>query len=368
MKKIILFWNGMASQQVSGGDIYVQKIVTNVSQPLEVVLSGSAREVLGDDLSSQTSIHSLDTKLAHNLASLLWLYTTRLVKASLYAFRRRKQYDTSVATSPFMYDIIPAILSGSKKNIVILFHILPKRTSTGIVTRIRFGLASLEQKLSLVLIGRFFDTIFVGNDELKEFMSKKFPKKNIYVAHAGIDTAKIDQSPDVEKDDNLALFVGRLTHQKGIFDLIDTAKFLENKHPELKIVLVGDGPDKVRFSEAVKRRSANSIQMVGFVSEDEKYALLKKAKYFIFPSYEEGWGIALAEALYADCIAVCYEIEHYESLFSDYPYYVPVGDVDGLKRTVSEVYGKSVRSGQKKFISQYDNETVIESVVEKITL
>ena len=36
---------------------------------------------------------------------------------------------------------------------------------------------------------------------------------------------------------------------------------------------------------------------------------MKRSGFFFFPSYEEGWGIALAEALYCGCKAVCFKCE-----------------------------------------------------------
>jgi glycosyltransferase involved in cell wall biosynthesis len=366
MKKILLYWNGMASHQVSGGDIYVKKFIDNINHPVDVVVSGKAYEMLVEDSETAKRATIIDRKVANNLFSLLLLYTVRLVKASYVTLRRRNSYDLVVSTSPFMYDIIPAVMSRADKKVVIMFHILPERKGRGFVTKLRFLLASVEQRISLIVIQKYFDVVLVGNEDLRQLMSDRFPDKEILVAHAGIDTSKIDSSPDVKKVDNLALFVGRLTHQKGVFDLLDVAEYMQSKHSDFRLVVVGDGPDKNRFTEAAKSRSISSIEAVGFVSEEEKYKLMKEAKFFIFPSYEEGWGIALAEALYADCIAVCYEIKHYKSLFSEYPHYVNIGDIDALKYSLEEAYGTEVKDSQKEYISQYDDNVVVEKVIKEI--
>ena len=356
----------MASHQVSGGDIYVKKFIDNIGHQVDVVVSGKAHEMLSADSATASNAVVIDRKIANNLFSLLWLYVVRLIKASYVTLKQRKSYDLSISTSPFMYDIVPTIFSRADKKIVIMFHILPERKGKGFVTKLRFLLASIEQKIALLIIKKYFQVILVGNEDLRELMAARFPDKEVLVAHAGIDTSKIDASPDVEKQSNLALFVGRLTHQKGVFDLLDVVEYMQSKYPDFRLVVVGDGPDKNRFTEAVKSRSIHAIEAVGFVSEAEKYKLMKEAKFFIFPSYEEGWGIALAEALYAECIAVCYEIKHYRSLFADYPKYVSIGDVEALKRSMEEVYDTKVQSTQKEFIAQYDDNVVVQKVVKEI--
>lgn len=366
MKKILLYWNGMASHQVSGGDIYVKKLIDGINQPVDTILSGKAYDMLDEDSLTANKAIVLDSKVADNLFDLLWLYMMRLVKACFITLTNRESYDLVISTSPFMYDIIPAIMARADKRVVIMFHILPERRGRGFTTRLRFLLASMEQRIALVVIRMYFDVVLVGNEDLRQLLAKRFPYKEILVAHAGIDTQKIDISPDTAKKSNTALFVGRLTQQKGVFDLLDVAEYMQSRRSDFKLVVVGDGPDKDRFMEAATSRSITSIKAVGFVSEEEKYKLMKEAKFFIFPSYEEGWGIALAEALYAECITICYEIKHYRSLFADYPHYVDIGDVDALKHSLEEAYNSPIKDGQRQYIAQYDDTRVVESIVKEI--
>jgi len=79
-----------------------------------------------------------------------------------------------------------------------------------------------------------------------------------------------------------------------------------------------------------------NIQLAGFVSEEEKLLLLRNQNTFFFPSYEEGWGIALAEALYCECRCICYELPHYRSIFGDFPIYARLGDADDFTRAFQQ--------------------------------
>jgi glycosyltransferase involved in cell wall biosynthesis len=54
---------------------------------------------------------------------------------------------------------------------------------------------------------------------------------------------------------------------------------------------------------------------------------------FVSPSVEEGWGIAVGEALIAGVPSVVYELPAY-SHFGDLPLLAPLGDIEGFVDTV----------------------------------
>lgn len=93
--------------------------------------------------------------------------------------------------------------------------------------------------------------------------------------------------------------------------------------------------------------------------------LLKKSACFFFPSYEEGWGIALAEALYCECRCVCYELPHYRSVFGDFPVYARLGDPADFVRAFQQ--GGAVSPEQKNSVRQYDDQLVARRLVEHLS-
>jgi glycosyltransferase involved in cell wall biosynthesis len=117
--------------------------------------------------------------------------------------------------------------------------------------------------------------------------------------------------------------------------------------------MVGTGPERDFFVSEMQRLKLTNIQLAGFISEEEKIVLLKKSACFFFPSYEEGWGIALAEALYCECRCLCYQLPHYQSIFDDFPAYVRLGDPEDFIRVFHQC--GSIASGQQQFMRQYDD-------------
>ena len=92
------------------------------------------------------------------------------------------------------------------------------------------------------------------------------------------------------------LGIGRLHHQKGFDCLIDAMAIAVKKRPELRLLVLGKGPEKV----ALEKRIANHgighyVDMPGFV--DNVYPFLKFADLFVLSSRYEGFGNVLAESL-----------------------------------------------------------------------
>lgn len=364
LNKILLIWNGMAASQVSGGDIYTKKIIESSDMEFDVILPSRANNILTGH--NVRDVYITDSKSAGGNAGLLILYLRRTLAGLRYVKKNKSEYSSVIVSTPFIYDLIPAIATKNPNKIVILFHLLPKRKGTNLATRVRFFLAYVEQKLALKLIKKYFTTIMAGNEEVKKELKKRFPDKKIVTAHAGIDTEKIDVVKSQGKDPDLGLFVGRLTVQKGILDLVDVAKAIEKKHPNFKLILLGDGPDRELLEKKISKEGVTCISLKGFVDEPTKYELMKNAKFFLFPSREEGWGIALAEALYCGCLSLCYELPHYRGLFKEYPEYIKLADSKEMGERLVRKYTTNPKSDQQQFIKQYDDKLVVKSVLSQI--
>ena len=59
----------------------------------------------------------------------------------------------------------------------------------------------------------------------------------------------------------------------------------------------------------------NNIDLLGFVESKKGYSLIKNSKCFLFTSHEEGWGIAVAEALACSIPVVAYNLPVFSILF-----------------------------------------------------
>ena len=135
----------------------------------------------------------------------------------------------------------------------------------------------------------------------------------IFVIPHGIDFEKyndIDINEDVlskysiQKD--YILYIGRLESKKNIINLIRAYNKLRGDLPtgqaannDFQLVLVGKAGfefDKIN-SEIKKSVYKKDIKVIGWVSEEDKINLLKKAKLLCLISVFEGFGMSILEAM-----------------------------------------------------------------------
>jgi len=98
--------------------------------------------------------------------------------------------------------------------------------------------------------------------------------------------------------DFVLLFLGRLSREKSIVDLLTEFKKVHSKYPETKLVLVGGGPDGDYFTKKVEHLGlSDSVYFVGMVSPDEVASYYQIADLFVNFSTTETQGLTYIEAL-----------------------------------------------------------------------
>lgn len=126
--------------------------------------------------------------------------------------------------------------------------------------------------------------------EEKLISAKSFYKGKTKTIHNFIDKNKFVRE-NKESDDYIA-FAARLSKEKGVELLAETAKLL----PEYTFMVAGDGPDKNLLENIDK------VKLVGFLSGDKLTSFMANAKAFIVPSiWYENCPLSILEA---ECMGV----------------------------------------------------------------
>ncbi len=136
------------------------------------------------------------------------------------------------------------------------------------------------------------------------------------------------------------LHVGRLNVKTKAHDiLLNAFKKLHSFHPDLKLILVGDGPDKEQIKAMIKNMDlAESVILAGW--QENIFAFMARAKALVLCSRHEGWPNVLVEAMACGCpvIATDCQTGPREILGdNEYGLLVPVDDPEALAHSVEKL-------------------------------
>lgn len=114
-------------------------------------------------------------------------------------------------------------------------------------------------------------------------------------------TSVTSTSSAIPSEINL-LFVGNIIHRKGVHLIVEALKRLRDRYTyltEMKLLLAGNAPDKQYIADLKNAVSGTGIKLVykGWLDHEELEELYLSSDIFLFPSTDENFGIALAEAM-----------------------------------------------------------------------
>ena len=95
------------------------------------------------------------------------------------------------------------------------------------------------------------------------------------------------------------LFFGTIEKRKNVLSVVRAFERIAARHPDANVVLAGRlGFGSAEVAAAVRRSSYSArIRLVGSVSAEARAALFRDATLFVCPSFYEGFGIPLLDAL-----------------------------------------------------------------------
>ena len=121
--------------------------------------------------------------------------------------------------------------------------------------------------------------------------------KDVRVVPNGIDWQGINRVHPSAKQSDI-IYVGRLVEHKNVDLLIKALKIVKSEVPDVKALVVGDGPEAGRLKSLVLELGLEkNVLFLGFLEDyNEALALMKSSRIFATPSTREGFGMAALEA------------------------------------------------------------------------
>lgn len=365
-KNIILllnaFWNN--GRGMSGGDQMMIQIFKRIRKEFGYVCCVTN---LDGKKYIEKDVAGFNYHVSFRFFDKLWLplnYILRTIYASGIVFK--KNIGVIYVGSDFFPDVIPAylykIFHPKTRWIQCIFHIYPnwkKRPGN----KLRNFFAQYCQIFSFQLARRA-DKIININYQIKDGLIRYGLNSDKFVVNTpGINVhyfQNLKIKEDTKKYD--ATFLARLNPSKGIFDLIAIWKVVVEKMPNVKLAIMGGGSEKINLEMRKKITEANlekNIDLLGFLENDQSFLIIKNSSVFLFPSHEEGFGIAIAEAMACGVPVISWDLPVYQEIFENYSIQLQENNIKLFARKVIEILSSKesrnkITSEANNFVKKYD--------------
>ena len=122
----------------------------------------------------------------------------------------------------------------------------------------------------------------------QKLIAQGFPAEKIVAHYHGVDLSQFCPDLSVLREP-IGLFVGRLTEKKGCQYLIQAMAHVQSKLPEVKLVIIGDGPLRQDL-ETLAAKSLVNYQFLGVQSSDIVKKWMNRARFLAAPSITASQG------------------------------------------------------------------------------
>ena len=109
----------------------------------------------------------------------------------------------------------------------------------------------------------------------------------------------VDVKQKFQAQNPIFLFVGQIVPRKGLKTLLEACSILQSKgYINYTLLIVGDGEQQQGLEDYTQSCNLNAqVKWVGKVPYGELGSYFQQADVFVFPTYEDIWGMVLVEAM-----------------------------------------------------------------------
>ena len=319
---------------------------------------------VSDDIAQGAEVIQLG--IARNIAPLSDIRTLRVL---LNIFRTRR-FDIvhSVTPKAGLLAMLAARMAGIKVRI---------HTFTGQVWTTRRGVMQYLLRTLDWVLARCATALLVDSPSQRVFLAdqKIALLPNLYVlgdgSITGVDTQRFAPSETVRRklraelniasDATVLLYVGRMTRDKGIAELVRSFVTVAKRFKQARLMLVGPDEGALKAALALAGQFRDRIHTAGLTQQPEIY--MAAADIFCLASHREGFGLSLIEAGSCGLPSVAYQIYGVTDAVSNgvTGYLVPLRDEDAFAGAicklieapaVREEMGRAARQRAEQSFSQ----------------
>jgi len=356
------------SSGLSGGDRHLLDVAAQWRDHVELaVLAPPESEAIVRGFLGDVPLHPLGAVGPRRAAAGTWLAAEYVRRAVAVTVRRAPVPDVVVAASHFLSDAA-AVASLARRGafgVAYVYHLIADRPGRSLRTL----WSKSDERLGLALLRRAADIVFASNEPTSSALRVRgFEPMPTTI---GVDVGSFTPARPGELPPR-ALFLARLARTKGVTDAIEALARVRQRVPEAQLVMVGTGPERGPATDLANQLGvADAVEWRGFVSESEKRRILAQSRVLLAPSYEEGWGIAVCEALAGGVPVVAYRHPVLDEVFGDAYLAASPSDIDRLAELAVRVltdsgYADERSQAGRVTAERYDVRRVAELELEAI--
>jgi glycosyltransferase involved in cell wall biosynthesis len=190
-------------------------------------------------------------------------------------------------------------------------------------------------KSDFIITGSHF-----SKDEILDRLD--FDKNKIKVIYHGLNhelfKVKKQNNIDIELPNKYIFSVGSIEPRKNLIGLLKAYISLpENIKKEYKLLLAGFKGWENKEIMNIIDTNKNNIKYLGFVSDDELSTIYNNASLFVFPSFYEGFGLPILEAMACGTPVVSSNTSSMPEVGGDVAIYCDPNDVNDIKDKIKLV-------------------------------
>jgi glycosyltransferase involved in cell wall biosynthesis len=193
----------------------------------------------------------------------------------------------------------------------------------------------------------------------------KVPEDKVKVTLEAVDQNIIELTKKIKKEDQERIldkfkiqkpyifYVGNAYPHKNVEGLVKAFLEIRRNYQYLQLVLAGN--DHYFWRKIKEKYQDKNIIYAGFVSDEEMVALYKEAACYIVPSFEEGFGIPLLEAMACGTPVVSSDAASLPEIGGDAAIYFDPKNINEMSQKIMEVLNSQkikkelIEKGEKRY-------------------
>lgn len=300
---------------------------------------------------------------------------------NLYRYFRRMKFDAVHSVTP---------KAGLVTALAAYFAGVPHRTHifTGQVWANKKGFSRWLLKTLDIVIAKLNNHILVDGEGQRQFLiqqgvlSEHNSKVLGHGSICGVNLERFNPTKEMREakrkelhvsDDTIVFsFMGRLNHDKGLYELLPAFNRLVAECPKAFLVLYGNDEENVasHFGEYNNLKEKENFLYYGLTREPQN--MTQAADVFVLPTYREGFGSSVIEAAALGIPTICSDAYGVMDAMVDNVTGLrcKVGDKDSLYHCMKQLYNdKSMRermgkAGRERVLQDFDGRIITQKWVE----